>query len=81
MLPSEACEKENRLLCVTSIGSEKPFMALTSALIPNYHLTGAGCGTQCFPFYTYAENGSNRRENITDWALEQFRSHYGDPSS
>ena len=20
-----------------------------------------------------------RRENITDWVLEQFRSHYGDP--
>lgn len=24
--------------------------------------------------------GTNRRENITDWALEQFRSHYGDTS-
>jgi predicted helicase len=34
-------------------------------------------GHQCFPFYTYAEDGSNRRENITDWALEQFRTHYG----
>src|SRR5208283_3976285 len=35
---------------------------------------------QCFPFYTYAEDGTHRRENITDWALEQFRSHYHDPS-
>ena len=34
--------------------------------------------TQCFPFYTYDEDGSNRRENITDWALAQFRSHYRD---
>lgn len=33
-----------------------------------------------FPFYTYAEDGANRRENVTDWALEQFRSHYHDPS-
>ncbi len=39
-----------------------------------------GCTTQCFPFYTYAEDGTNRRENITDWALEQFRSHYNDLS-
>jgi hypothetical protein len=39
-----------------------------------------GCGTQCFPFYTYAEDGTHRRENIIDWALEQFRSHYHDPS-
>jgi len=31
---------------------------------------------QCFPFYTYAEDGPHRRENITDWALDQFRSHY-----
>jgi predicted helicase len=28
---------------------------------------------QCFPFYTYNEDGTNRRENITDWSLEQFR--------
>ena len=30
------------------------------------------------PFYIYNEDGSSRRENITDWALEQFRDHYGD---
>ena len=34
--------------------------------------------TQCFPFYTYDEDGTNRRENITDWALAQFRGHYQD---
>ena len=27
---------------------------------------------QSFPFYLYAQDGSNRRENITDWAVEQF---------
>jgi predicted helicase len=32
---------------------------------------------QCFPFYTYSEDGSNRRENITDWALKQFQEQYG----
>ena len=39
---------------------------------------GFGCPTQCFPFYTYNEDGSNRRENITDWALAQFQTHYAD---
>ena len=34
--------------------------------------------TQCFPFYTYDEDDTNRRENITDWALAQFRTHYRD---
>ena len=33
---------------------------------------------QCFPFYTYDEDGTNRRENITDWALSHFRAHYAD---
>jgi predicted helicase len=32
---------------------------------------------QCFPFYTYDEDGDNRRENITDWALEQAQNRYG----
>jgi len=36
--------------------------------------------TKCFPFYTYREDCSNRRENITGWALEQFRARYHDPS-
>ena len=35
-------------------------------------------GTQCFPFYTYDEDGTNRQENITDWAWKQFQSHYQD---
>ena len=34
-------------------------------------------GAQCFPYYTYAEDGSNRCENITDWALAQFQAMYG----
>jgi predicted helicase len=29
-------------------------------------------------FHTYAEDGSERRENITDWALKEFQRHYGD---
>ena len=61
-------------------GSEKPFLVLSSESIVDFHLVGAGSGTQCFPFYTYAEDGSHRRENVTDWALDQFRSHYADPS-
>ncbi len=39
-----------------------------------------GRQTQLFPFYTYDEDGTKRGENITDWAVEQFRSHYGDRS-
>jgi len=80
MLPSVESEHENRLLCVTSVASENPFMCLVTNRIPNYHLAGAGCGTQVLPFYIYDEDGSNRRENITDWALNEFRTHHSDPN-
>jgi predicted helicase len=36
--------------------------------------------SQCFPFYTYDPDGTNRRENITDWALDQYQTHYADPT-
>ncbi len=68
-------ETENRVICVSSIGSNKPFQLLIVDVIPDLHLTG---DSQCFPFYTYNEDGTNRQENITDWALTEFRTHYGD---
>jgi predicted helicase len=36
-----------------------------------------GRAGQCFPFYLYDEDGTNRRDNITDWALKHFRERYG----
>jgi predicted helicase len=30
------------------------------------------------PFYVYDKNGTKRRENITDWALAEFRTNYSD---
>lgn len=68
----------NQVICV-NLSSEKPFTCLTTNLIPNYVLCGGfGAATQCFPLYTYDEGGSNRKENITDWALAQFQEQYKD---
>jgi predicted helicase len=78
IFPTVTTAAENRAISITNLGSEKPFMTLSVGQIVDYHLVGAGCGTQCFPFYVYDEDGSNRRENITDWALKQFRTHYDD---
>jgi predicted helicase len=69
-------DSANQSIAVTNNGSEKPFMALIAAQVCDLHLVGAGCGSQCFPLYTYSPDGSNRRENITDNALEKFRAHY-----
>jgi predicted helicase len=43
----------------------------------DYHFLASTDGFQCFPLYTYDEDGSNRRENITDWALARFQAAYG----
>lgn len=70
---------ENRLLCTPVIGGRSaPWCFCTNQPV-NLNLVSIDA-TQCFPFYTYTENGTHRRENITDWALEQFRSHYKDKS-
>ncbi len=76
-LPSFDTEAENQIICVSSIGSNKPFQSLITSLIADFHFIG---DTQCFPFYTYDTDGTNRRENITDWALAQFRAQYADPA-
>ena len=73
--PSQESEAENRAICVTAIGNKKPFHCLTTQQLTDFHLTG---DSQCFPFYTYDENGSSRCENITDWALAQFGAIYRD---
>jgi len=75
--PTRDTESENVVLALTHLGSEKPFMVLASSVIADLHVVGAGAGAQCFPFYVYDEDGSNRRENITQWALKHFREHYG----
>jgi len=76
--PTAEVATQNRAIILTGIGSEKPFMTLMTNLITDLHLVGAGSGSQCFPFYIYDEDGTNRRENITDWALKQFQTHYQD---
>ncbi len=67
----------NRIISVPGIGNRAEWTALASNRVVNLTLTAID-GFQCFPFYVYDEDGSNRRENITAWALEQFRTQYKD---
>ena len=75
IFPTPETEMENRVIFVNGIGSNKPFIGLMTDVIPS---TGMLDANQCFPFYTYNEDGTNRKENITDWALAEFRKHYSD---
>jgi predicted helicase len=58
-----------RAMCLTDIGSEKPFMVLICDLLPDLHLVGAASTAQCFPL-----------SHLKDSAVTQFRQHYSDPS-
>jgi predicted helicase len=69
---------ENHMICVPGPGNRKGFGCLLVRTIPALDL--AFEKIQCFPFYTYSPDGSNRRENITDAALEKFRQHYANPA-
>ena len=77
IFPTSETESENRVICVPSKGGRTDFWCYLANVIPNLTITSID-GTQCFPFYTYNEDGTNRQENITDWALSEFRTHYGD---
>jgi predicted helicase len=74
ILPNSDTERENIVIWL-KVGSEWPMFALATNVIPDLLPQG---GSQCFPYYTYAEDGTNRRENITDWALKQFQAKYGE---
>jgi predicted helicase len=75
ILPDAEAEAENRVICISGLGSNKPFHCISTDIIPCLDLIEK---TQCFPFYIYDEDGSSRRENVTDWALAAFRNHYKD---
>ena len=78
IFPASETEAENRVICV-NISREKPFTCLMTNCISEHIMTGGfGSTGQYFPFYIYNEDGTNRRENITDWALTQFQEHYKD---
>ncbi|HEY9705703.1 MAG TPA: type ISP restriction/modification enzyme, partial [Allocoleopsis sp.] len=59
IFPTPETEQENLVICCNSLGNTKDFHCLAVNIISDIHLTG---DTQCFPFYIYDEDGSNRRE-------------------
>ncbi|MCT1551790.1 DEAD/DEAH box helicase [Brevibacterium casei] len=65
-------------------GSAVPFSVLMLDAIPDLHVTGAGSGGQFFARYSYSApvedsllETPTKRDNITDWALSEYRKTYG----
>jgi len=65
IFPSLETETQNRVIIVSDHGFRAGFNALMTNLIPDVHTISSRDSFQCFPFYTYDEDGTNRRENIT----------------
>jgi predicted helicase len=79
MFPTVEQEAENVAIAVTDVGYRAALpSALVTRVIADLHLCAPVDAHEMFPFYIYDEDGTNRRENITDWALKHFREHYGD---
>jgi len=77
IFPTRDAERENIVIAVSDIGYRaSTFSTLASNCFPDIHLCAGVDAHQCFPFYVYDEDGSNRRDNVTDWALQHFREHY-----
>jgi len=76
VLPTPQAERENPLICVPGPGGRALWCALACNAVPNLSLTSLD-SFQCFPFFTYDQEGSEGCENITDWALGKFREQYG----
>ena len=77
IFPTLKSERENRVIMVPSAGGRTNYWCLCANVIAHLSPTSLDI-CQCFPYYTYDEDGSNRRENITDWALAEFRRQYDD---
>ncbi|PSN12953.1 DNA methyltransferase [filamentous cyanobacterium CCT1] len=69
-------ENEKNYSIWLKIGAETPNFALAIDFIPNLLTQG---GSHYFSIYRYDENG-DRIDNITDWGLTQFQTHYSDPT-
>lgn len=66
----------NKIISVSGKGSSKPYSILASNYLSGFDYLEK---TQCFPLYIFDKLG-NRLDNITDWGLEQFVTHYSDES-
>jgi predicted helicase len=65
-------DKENEIICFSTQSSSKPFQCLGINQLSDLHFLG---DNQCLPLFLYDIEG-NRHDNITNWALNQFKNRY-----
>ncbi|MDE2146714.1 MAG: N-6 DNA methylase, partial [Burkholderiales bacterium] len=68
-----AASTRNPSICVIA-GDRQPFAIVATDIVPNLNLYSADA-TKYVTMYSFADDGT-RTENITDWSLKKFTSHY-----
>jgi predicted helicase len=76
--PTAPAESQNRVIALTDLGGRSPFSVLAANRIVDLHLAASTDTFQCFPLFTYSEDGKERRDNITPKALTLFQIFYDD---
>jgi predicted helicase len=66
----------NLVISFSDRGARSPFSVLASREIPELHLCASTDGFQVVPMLVCDDTGSQPNNNITDWALDQFKKHY-----
>ena len=74
-MPTPECG--NSVIFAAGIGADHQTVCVSDSIVDVKCGISGNSSTQCFPFYTYKEDGTERTENITDWALAKFRAKYG----
>ncbi len=70
--------EENPTIAFLCVSSQNPLAALGTKKVFDYcYLKKGNGGTQSLSLYSFDDDGT-RRDNLTDWGLAQFTTHYGD---
>jgi predicted helicase len=67
---------ENSVICFSDPGSRTNYCVLAADAVADLHVGSAVDGYQQVSRYRYADG--QRIDNITDWALDQFLTHYAE---
>jgi predicted helicase len=68
-------EQPHPCIVFTDPFAQKPWMVLATSVIPDRHFVGAAAAAICAGRKRYSNDGASL-DNVTDWALERFRTEY-----
>ncbi|HEY4901330.1 MAG TPA: type ISP restriction/modification enzyme, partial [Terriglobales bacterium] len=69
----------NLSICIPTAGARSPFWCFCVNSVPNLNLVSIDA-CQYLPYHAKEGTPPSGAENVTDWALNQFRTHYSDPN-